>query len=929
MKAKHKLGQRTFARSALGAFLISAAATSLVVGCSGANNSDSADVQSTEEALATPYDWLQFFGNSQHSGNNTLETTLTAQNVSGLTRLFRVTLPAVADSAPVILTGINAAGSVRDLAFVTTQAGHLFALDAKTGATIWSTLNTGNNFTTSSPALDPSRAYVYAYGLDGKIHKYAVATGVEVVTGGWPAIATLKPQFEKGITSLSLVSTGTNNFLSVGFSGYGDYNDYQGHVTTVNLASGGQTVFNANCSNQAVHFTTGGTPDCATTMSAIWGRSGVVYSAATGRIYAGTGNGTFDPANHLWGDSVIALNADGTGANGDPLDTYTPSVFQTLQDQDLDLGSASPAILPNSGSKYPHLALQAGKDNKLRLLNLDNLSGQGGPGHVGGEVYSLALPQLGSVTAGMPVWSNPADNSTWVFVISTGTTGGLTAFKLLLDGSGNPSLGAMWQQPIASGTALLANNVLYRASNNSIAALNPVTGAVLWSDTSIGQVHWHSPVVANGVLYITDKSSQLTAYSLQAAPLSPLSRVGWVASASSTGGADVPARALDGVPSTRFSTGLPEANGQWFQVDMLAANSFSRITLDAAASTNDYPRGYQVFVSTDGVTWGSAVATGTGSAALVSIDFPVQTARYIRVVQTGTATSWWSLAEFNVLAAGVTLAPGAALPRAGWLLSATASSGGDVASNAGDGAPGTRWSSGLAQSGAATVSFTADMLSTQTFDKLTLDSGGDYARNYQVFASSDGVNWGAVLAMGAGSTGTTTISVPQTSARYLQIRQTTSAGTGSWWSIYELNVYTPGGGSTVTALPRTGWTATGSSSVEAPAFALDNNVNTRWSSNAAQVNGQFFQVDMQTTKAFKQLTLDAAGAPADYPRGYQVFVSADGVSWGSAIATGAGSPTNSVSTITFAPQSARFIKVVQTGTVTPNWWSLYEFNVYN
>ena len=40
-------------------------------------------------------------------------------------------------------------------------------------------------------------------------------------------------------------------------------------------------------------------------------------------------------------------------------------------------------------------------------------------------------------------------------------------------------------------------------------------------------------------------------------------------------------------------------------------------------------------------------------------------------------------------------------------------------------------------------------------------------------------------------------------------------------------------------------------------------------------------------------------------------------------------PTTALVTINFAAQTARYIKVVQTGTVTPNWWSLYEFNVYN
>jgi beta-glucosidase len=81
---------------------------------------------------------------------------------------------------------------------------------------------------------------------------------------------------------------------------------------------------------------------------------------------------------------------------------------------------------------------------------------------------------------------------------------------------------------------------------------------------------------------------------------------------------------------------------------MLAAQSFCTLTLDAAGSTGDYPRGYQVFVSNDGTNWGAAIATGSGSTQLVTITFAAQTARYIKVVQTGSAGNWWSIAELNV-----------------------------------------------------------------------------------------------------------------------------------------------------------------------------------------------------------------------------------------------------------------------------------------
>jgi Carbohydrate binding module (family 6)/F5/8 type C domain len=127
-----------------------------------------------------------------------------------------------------------------------------------------------------------------------------------------------------------------------------------------------------------------------------------------------------------------------------------------------------------------------------------------------------------------------------------------------------------------------------------------------------------------------------------------LNRTIWVAS-SSTSGSDSPGNALDGNLTTRWSTGTSQVNGQRFQVDMGLANTFFKIVLNAVNSANDYPRGYQVYVSNDGVNWGSSIATGTGSSGVTTITFATQTARYIRIIQTGSAPgTFWSIHEFNV-----------------------------------------------------------------------------------------------------------------------------------------------------------------------------------------------------------------------------------------------------------------------------------------
>jgi hypothetical protein len=367
-------------------------------------------------------DWPQWGFDSSHSGVNNQETTIHSGNVTSLHLLYRVTLPDVADGAPAFLSGVTTPQGVKDLLFLTTKGGILLAVDAATGGIVWSKQPaTGPNYTTSSPAVDPGRLYVYSYGLDGKAHKYQVGDGTEITAGGWPQLATTKPIVEKGSSALGLAAARSGaTHLYVTNGGYpGDAGDYQGHVTAIDLATGLQKVFNTQCSNQTVHFViTPGTPDCPAVQTAIWARPGVVYDADNDRILMATGNGTFAPASFGWGDTVFALNPDGTGAGGGlPLDSYTPVNFQNLQNSDTDVGSTAPAILPPvPASVPPRLAVQSGKDAQVRLLNRDNLSGQGGPTHTGGELQILNLPQGGEVLTQPAVWVNPADQGVWVFI---------------------------------------------------------------------------------------------------------------------------------------------------------------------------------------------------------------------------------------------------------------------------------------------------------------------------------------------------------------------------------------------------------------------------------------------------------------------------------------------------------------------------------
>jgi outer membrane protein assembly factor BamB len=464
--------------------------------------------------------WMQFGFDARHSGVNDRDTAIHRGNVASLHLLYQVTLPGVADGAPAFLPAVQTPRGVKDLLFLTTKDGRLLALDTATGATVWSVQPAkGPGFTTSSPAIDPDRDHVYSYGLDGRVHKYAVGSGSEVTSGGWPELATLKPDVEKGSSALAIATVpgsaggAATSYLYVASSGYpDDAGDYQGHVTAIDLATGAQRVWNAMCSARHVHFAEGVPPDCGHLQGAVWARPGVVYDADVDEIFFATGNGLFDGGRD-WGDSVLALHPDGTGAGPGPVDSYTPVNFQELQDQDLDLGSSAPVILPAPpGSRFAHLAAHCGKDEVIRLLDLDDLGGTGRPGAIGGELQALALPQGNQVLPQPAVWVDPVDRSTWLFVANFS---GISALELVVDGAGNPTLTPVWTNHVAGTSPVVANGILfYAAVGVGLEALDPTTGAELWVDAHGASRHWHweSPIVVAGRLYMTDEDRVLRAY---------------------------------------------------------------------------------------------------------------------------------------------------------------------------------------------------------------------------------------------------------------------------------------------------------------------------------------------------------------------------------------------------------------------------------
>jgi mono/diheme cytochrome c family protein/glucose/arabinose dehydrogenase len=130
-------------------------------------------------------------------------------------------------------------------------------------------------------------------------------------------------------------------------------------------------------------------------------------------------------------------------------------------------------------------------------------------------------------------------------------------------------------------------------------------------------------------------------------PQAITNRTNWVVTASHN--VKEAYRAIDGKIETRFTTGIEQVPGMWFQVQLPEPTVISGLLLDASSSNRDYPKAFKVDLSEDGEHWGKSVATGHGNSRTTEVTFPPAKAKYIRITQTSKSKGiFWSIHELQV-----------------------------------------------------------------------------------------------------------------------------------------------------------------------------------------------------------------------------------------------------------------------------------------
>ena len=267
----------------------------------------------------------------------------------------------------------------------------------------------------------------------------------------------------------------------------------------------------------------------------VW-QGGVGLAAdASGNIYLETGNGPFDVnlGGRDYGDSIVKI---GTASGLTILDYFAPSTEVSDQDNDWDLGSSGPLLIPGTS-----LGVAGGKDGKLYVFSTGNLGQFNSAGdrlvQEWQATFSYSSGQAGGFWGGNYLYYNST-------LYGFGERDYLKAFSF--NGSQfntTPTSQSTFQVPSgvsddpamsisANGTVSGTGIVWAAYSSNGKADGNPYPGVLLafdasdvthelWNsnqnssrDYSGNWAKWAPPTVANGKVYLPTFDSLLNVYGL-------------------------------------------------------------------------------------------------------------------------------------------------------------------------------------------------------------------------------------------------------------------------------------------------------------------------------------------------------------------------------------------------------------------------------
>ena len=500
-----------------------------------------------------------YHNDNLRSGQNLHETVLTTSLVQTNTfgKLFSQPVDGQIYAQPLVLANLLIPGKgLHTVVYVATENDSVFAFDGNSNTgnnatPLWqvSFINPANGITTvpssdlgtnaiypqigitGTPVIDPTNKTLYVVAATKengayvqRLHALDVTTGAEKFGGPVVIKATVKGTgagSTKGVLSFDPFRSNQrpgllllNGGIYIAWASHGLEGEFTYHGWVMGYNEKTLKQISAYCIT--ANGSSGG----------VWQSGDALAADVLGNVYFMSGNGTFDAntGGQDYGMSYVKMATKG-GLN--VVDYFTPYNESEESSQDLDLGSGGAMLLPyQRGAAHPYLAVGAGKDGNLYVLDRTNM------GHFNASGNQQIVESIPNAFGGHGIYSTPAYWQTYLYFWSPNDVlrvfqmvNGLVSTTTVATGSvtfGSPGAtpevssnsganGIVWAvQPDGYGTGAPA--VLH--------ALNATTAVELYNsaqagtrDTAGPAIKFTPPTVANGKVYVPT-ASELDVYGL-------------------------------------------------------------------------------------------------------------------------------------------------------------------------------------------------------------------------------------------------------------------------------------------------------------------------------------------------------------------------------------------------------------------------------
>jgi hypothetical protein len=411
----------------------------VVSNTAGNVTSNSATLTVNSGTTNSSVDVITYHYDNSRAGQNLNETTLTPANAKSATfgKKGEFTVDGRVDAQPLYLSQVTVNGQKKNVLYVATEHGSVYAFDADsingiTSTFLWKTSTLGNGETpsdpvggcnqvpneigiTATPVIDRGRNAIYVVAMSKnaagtyfqRLHALDLSTGNELFSGP-KTITAMYPgtgdnssggnvlfdpkQYKERPGLLQI-----NGTIYTTWSSHCDIRPYTSWVIAFNADTLAQTsVFNL-----VPNGSEGG----------IWMSGSAPAADSTGNIFFLEGNGDFDttlnaqgfPANANCGNCFVKLS---TTSGIQLADYFTPHNTVAESNADQDLGSGGAILLPDvqdAGGTTKHLSVGAGKDTIIYVADRDNM---GKFNANTDQIYQEISGQLGGGVFSMPAYFN-------------------------------------------------------------------------------------------------------------------------------------------------------------------------------------------------------------------------------------------------------------------------------------------------------------------------------------------------------------------------------------------------------------------------------------------------------------------------------------------------------------------------------------------